>query len=559
VKAKIDQALLLARTVRHLAPSQVAHRIRLRGQKAALAAAPGLIAPRLQRRVSAIAGWPEGYVALDGRLAQGYPSAEANAEGRFRFLERERSLGDPPSDWDHADADQLWRYHLHYFEWAWAFVNHPDREWARDAFLRLWQSWWGHTTFGRWDAWSPYVVSLRAWALCGAYRPLIAGGPDGEAFRSHLGLHAGFVRANLELDVGGNHLIKNAKALVGLGVFLDDRGLVDVGVRHLERQIAVQVLPDGGHFELSPSYHCQVLGDLIDVHELLTAAGLPPVAGLSPAVEAMRRWLGVMLLPDGDVPMFNDCVLVGHDRIKLLEPTPPPRQRLVVLQPSGYVVMRPDDRMHLVADVGPPCPPGLPAHAHADCLSFELAVDGQRILVNSGTSTYEPGPRRAYERSTRAHNTVEIDGRDQTEVWGTFRAGRRASATLERVADDGSATEVVGSHAGYRRLPGGPVHRREWRASPTTIEIIDQVSGGASHRVLARLHLSPGVETVPRSRREFQAGPIEIAFDDCSVERTEATVARRFGEALKAAVLTAEADGVLPRRLRTVLTVEERS
>ena len=89
-----------------------------------------------------------------------------------------------------------------------------------------------------------------------------------------------------------------------------------------------------------------------------------------------------------------------------------------MLQPSGYVVMRPGPRLHLVADVGPPCPPELPAHAHADCLSFELAVDGQRTVVDTGTSTYAPGERRQYERSTRAHNTVEVDGADQSEVWG---------------------------------------------------------------------------------------------------------------------------------------------
>ena len=87
--------------------------------------------------------------------------------------------------------------------------------------------------------------------------------------------------------------------------------------------MAVQVLPDGGHYERSPSYHCQVLGDLIDVGALLEAAGFPPVDGLDDTVDAMRRWLGAMLLPDGDVPLFNDCTLVGKERLAVLAPAPP--------------------------------------------------------------------------------------------------------------------------------------------------------------------------------------------------------------------------------------------
>lgn len=557
----IDRALLLARTVGHLQPSQVAHRLRLRGQKALLGAVPGLIAPRLHRPVSAQPGWPEGYLPLDGRLAEGFPSAEANTEGRFRFLNEERSLGESTIDWKQAEADQLWRYHLHYFEWVWAFAAHPDRAWARHAFARLWRSWTGSTTFGRWDAWSPYVVSLRSWALCGAYRPLVADGPHEAEYLDHLSLSGGFVRANLEFDVGGNHLVKNLKAMVGLGVFLDDDRLVRLASRHLDRQIAVQVLADGGHFELSPSYHCQVLGDLIDIAALLEAAGRPPVEGLSGAVEAMRRWLGVMLMPDGEVPMFNDCTFVGEHRLKLLEPEPPPRRRLVVLQPSGYVVMRPDDRLHLVADVGPPCPPQLPAHAHADCLSFELAVDGQRVIVNSGTSTYQPGPRRTYERSTRAHNTVEIDGQDQTEVWGTFRAARRATPTLERANDDELTIEVVASHDGYRRLPGRPVHRRTWRVAAGSVEIVDDVTGAGVHRVASSIHVAPPTAVVDVGGGVRLGRLVASAAEADGWSRRlgspgETGMSTAFGPPRPATTLEAVTEAGLPIRQRLRLAVD---
>ena len=267
--------------------------------------------------------------------------------------------------------------------------------------------------------------------------------------------------------------------------------VVATGRRLLEAQLPIQVLAGGGHFERSPSYHCQVLGDLIDILGLLTAASAPSVAGLDGAIDSMRRWLGAMVGADGEVALCNDTTPVGTRRLAALGPPPPPQEPVTVLAASGFVVVRPDERTQLILDVGDPCPDDLPAHAHADCLSFELWVGGERWVVDTGTSTYEAGLRRAYERSTAAHNTVEIDGENQTEVWGIFRAARRARGTLELVAIDGGTVEVVASHDGYQRLPGSPVHRRRWLISPGRVEITDTITGAGAHQVVSRLHVSP--------------------------------------------------------------------
>jgi len=411
------------------------------------------------------------------------------AEGRFSFLGEERSLGEPP-DWNPAGAAQLWQFHLHYFEWAWALVQAPDRMWARESFARLWRSWRASIEPARGNAWSPYVTSLRVWVLCGVFDPLVRGTDIELDYLNQIAWHAGYVKSHLELDVGGNHLLKNVKAMIGVGEFLGRPDLVSTGRRLLEAQLPTQVLADGGHFERSPSYHCQVLGDLIDILGLLTGANAPPVAGLDGAIAAMRRWLGVMIGDDGEVALCNDAVPVGERRLIALVPDPPPQGPVTVLAASGYVVVRPGEHTQLILDVGDPCPEDLPAHAHADCLSFELWVGGERWVMDTGTSTYDAGPRRAYERSTAAHNTVEIDGQDQTEVWGVFRAARRARGVLELVASDDSTVEVVASHDGYRRLTGSPVHRRRWRISSGQVEITDTISGSGTHRVVSRLHVA---------------------------------------------------------------------
>ena len=554
----VSQALLYVRTVAGLRPSQLAHRARLRAQRALLARVPSPLLSSLPVRAQG-PGWPSGFTPLDSLLADGSPSAEENTQGRFRLLEEARELG-VPADWEQAQASLLWRYHLHYFEWAWSFLAHRDREWARRSFASLWASWRDATPVGRGDAWSPYVVSLRAWVLCGISEGLVAGSGLEPEVRRTLALHAAFVRLHLEQDVGGNHLIKNLKALVGLGVFLGDDGLVRRGSRHLARQLPVQVLADGGHYERSPSYHCQVLGDLVDIERLLAAAGKPPVPGLAEAIAAMRRWLGVVLLPDGDVPLANDTTLAGPDRLRALAPSPADRRPLALLQPSGYAVLRGGDRVVVLADVGEPCPPDLPAHAHADCLSFELVVDGRRVIVDTGTSTYAPGSRRRHERSTAAHNTVEVDGEDQTEVWGVFRAARRARPRLERAQVDGSEVLLSASHDGYERLRGRPRHRRTWRVNERGVEVEDEVTGRGAHDLVLRWHVAPGLAVERRADGSVAVGPllIEAGTHTPLLDLGPAELATGFGRVAPGHVVTLSVRDVLPVVVRTRLLLSER-
>ena len=95
--------------------------------------------------------------------------------------------------------------------------------------------------------------------------------------------------------------------------------------------------------------------------------------------------------------------------------------------------------------------------------------------MNSGTSRYGIGPERLRQRSTAAHNTVSIDGQDSSEVWGGFRVARRAKPFGLQIQEDANGVHVVCSHDGYVRLPGRPIHRREWRLSDHAVEIVDAV------------------------------------------------------------------------------------
>jgi uncharacterized heparinase superfamily protein len=579
---------LLARTAVHLQPSQAAHRARLRAQRTALHRWP-----QLGRRLLAgpdpcdAVGWPADFTPLDADGPQDvswsldFAGLAELLPGRITLLGTTRTLGDPP-DWQHAGAPQLWRFHLHYWDWAWALAASPDRAAARSVFARLWRSWRSSVNFGRGDAWRPYPAALRAWSWCGLYSELAADTDIEPFFVSELATHAGFLRRHLETDVGGNHLIKDLKALAGLAVFFADDRLLRRVLAQLTKQLAIQVLPDGGHYERAPAYHCQVLADLIDIDGLVGALGGPAVPGLNSAIDRMRGWLESVITPDGAVPLLNDGYPVGGAMLTALRsPTLVPGP-LLTLPNTGLIRATAGD-WYLLADVGAPCPEELPAHAHADTLSCIVQVDGEPLLVDTGTSTYAPGATRSYERSTAAHNTVEVDGADSTEVWGAFRAARRARVRGVAAHSGPDGVTIDAAHDGFLRLGGQPVHRRRLSLTADGLRVDDMVTGSGRHAIALRWHLAPG--STVRSRvgqgadiphpgitsvgaiAPTQAGRFDVtisalggAFDLTITAPNRATltvetgaVAVGFERRIDAPVLVCHASGVLPMRVSTAV------
>src|SRR6185437_11335791 len=195
-----------------------------------------------------------------------------------------------------------------------------------------------------------------------------------------------------------------------------------------EQQLRIQILPDGGHYERSPMYHLLVLADLLAA---LWAAGrreLPVSVALADAVRRMQTVARGLVHPDGEIPLFNDSVL-GEAPAPARLIGPSTDRAPACLPATGYVAL-PLDEGVLLADCGPPGPDDLPAHVHADALSFELSMGEQRVLVDGGMFDYEAGPTRQRLRGTASHNTVEVDGQDPSEEWSAFRVGSRARVEL---------------------------------------------------------------------------------------------------------------------------------
>jgi len=559
-----------ARTAVQLKPGQVVHRAKLRAQRTALRHWPDAGRRLLAGPDPAGAvGWPASFVPIDARASLPWPGLAELSSGWIELLGVARRLGDVAGggaiDWQQPDAPLLWRLHLHYWDWGWGLAGSDDRKAATEMFGQLWRSWLDEVPFGRGDAWRPYPAALRAWSWCGQYGNLVAGGDLQERFVVELATHAGFVRRHLECDIGGNHLIKDLKALIGLAAFFTDGHLLQSALRRLTRQITVQVLRDGGHYERAPAYHCQVLADLIDVAGLLEAMGTTPSLELSGAIERMRSWLDCVLSADGRVPLLNDGYPVADSVLAALrEEVPQPSAAAPgAARPTGPLVVLPDTGLvraavggwQLLADVGVPCPDELPGHAHADTFGCLAHVHGVPLLVDTGTSTYAPGPVRDYERSTAAHSTLQIDGVNSTEVWGAFRAGRRARVRDVIARATADTVIIEAAHDGYRSLPGAPVHRRRWELTESTLHVYDEVVGAGQHAIAVRWYLAPDIRVqidpagVSATVMLGAAVPISVDFkasSELTLEAAFAPVALGFGRTVVAPVLICRINAGLP-------------
>jgi uncharacterized heparinase superfamily protein len=413
--------------------------------------------------------------------------------------------GDLAEDgWDGEDHSQLWRYNQHYFDDLNAENAGCREQWHR----QIMNDWIDQNPAGCGTGWEPYPTSLRivnwiGWELSGASL-------EAAAIQS-LAVQARWLACRLEWHLLGNHLVANAKALVFAGLFFEGSEADQwraVGLGILAREVPEQILGDGGQFELSPMYHALAVEDFLDLiniaavfEDALDHEESLVIEGLRRVLPGMLRWLEAMEHPDGAISFFNDSAMgIAPSGSELrdfatrlsIEPIEP-LDEVTWLSESGYARLEHGETV-LIADLAAIGPDYLPGHAHADTLSFELSLHGQRVFVNSGTSLYGTGDERLRQRGTKAHNTVLVGNGNSSEVWSGFRVARRARTHGARCWKDEEDLCCEASHDGYGRLSGSPVHHRRWALSGTGLVIEDEVSQGTAHAE-ARYHLHPDVVT----------------------------------------------------------------
>lgn len=424
-------------------------------------------------------------------------------------------------NWHYRENSKLWRYNLYYMdyilqedisvekrkEWIDSFINGlPENE----------------------EGLEPYPIALRCinWIkFISINQYLITNKEkkkwDQSLFSQYLSLYH-----NPEYHLLGNHLLENAFSLLWGGLYFRDNKFYKKAVQLLIKELNEQILPDGAHYELSPMYHGILLDRLLDCINALKNNprfnGQEYVASfLEEKARIMLSWLNAIIYKDGTIPLLNDTAYG----------IAPETQKLFVyadllgiqwsthlLKESGYRKFT-SNLLEIVIDVGNIGPDYIPGHAHADTFNYELRIEGKPFIIDSGISTYEKNDRRQYERETQAHNTVQVEGRSSSKVWGGFRVAQRAK--ISSLKED--RNNITARHDGFKQL--GIEHQRTFNLNDKEIMICDSLQPIVEKKGVNTIILHPDIkirsinqDTIETNLATlFFFGADEIWIEDCEV------------------------------------------
>jgi Heparinase II/III-like protein/Heparinase II/III N-terminus len=315
--------------------------------------------------------------------------------------------------------------------------------------------------------------------------------------------------------------------------------------QQFEAQCLLQTYPDGVNREQAVWYHHEVADMMLIVGLFARANGRDFSARYWQRLELMLDFIASIMDVAGNVPAFGDaddavlvrfctaqpanvyrsllatggllfdrpelCAKAGHpdDKSRWLlgdeamrryagASGPPGRLPVRTAFPhGGYYVLgdrfESKDEIRIVADAGPLGYLSIAAHGHADALSFTLSHGGNECLVDPGTYAYHSRPEwRKYFRGTSAHNTLRVDGEDQSVQTGPFLWGRRAAVVAVDYRSDDLEDRLSAAHDGYARLAAGTRVSRTiaYDRSSRVVTVGDELSSPCSRLIEIFWHFS---------------------------------------------------------------------
>lgn len=445
----------------------------------------------------------------------------------FNFLNIEINLG-KNFNWNSQEiSDSLWKYNLNYFDFnlillkAYLYTN--DYSYI-NKIEELMDKWINETKLGEKVTWDPYPISRRVvnWiiTLCFFDKHSLSNEKFLKKVKSSLIQQTNFLYNNLELDLQNNHLTSNAKALIWSGVILkgyhDSDKWFKKGYKIFKKRVRDEIQSDGFQNENSSSYHMVTIQDYLETILLLKANDKKVPEGLLDILEKMFEALQSILKPDGSIPLLNDSItnypmnaselmavgalifnksdfkwsfkesemnylawIFGNEGLEdfISLPKIEPDYKSVALKDTGFYVMKngwDEHSTYLLFNCSDISPRHCPGHGHADALSFELYAKGQTIMMDPGVYSYHDKKYRYYFKSTKNHNTVIVDGKDQSEILGSFRFGKIAEIKPLNWIKSVESDLVSAQHNGYKDV----IHKRSIEFNKKDLFIINDIIEG---------------------------------------------------------------------------------
>ncbi|SDF53586.1 Uncharacterized conserved protein, heparinase superfamily [Limimonas halophila] len=408
------------------------------------------------------------------------------------------ALAAPTPFWAPPEAEPVWLRELHAFTWVRDLRAFGSEQACRRA-RELLADWLArHPGPGEpATAWHPVPIGRRI-AIWLGNQPFLLHGA-GTAFMAAVLLSIGRQGRHLYRVLPGSlrgaELIAAIKGLILAGACFPDGWVwLKRGLALLEEELDRQLHADGGHIARSPSEHLTVLGDLTDIRAVLTSAQTGVPESLTTAIESMAPVLKMLRHGDGGLGCFNGGREERSAVVDVALQRAGVRARTQDAAPQSGFQRLNAQRTVLIADAGPPPPPGYDRHAHAAPLAFELSDGADRVIVNCGAYPGHPAWQLP-QRATAAHSTLTLAETNAAEILAPGGGlGRKPEhVTCRRETGEGMAWLAM-SHDGYRPLFGA-VHQRRLFLSPLGDDLRgeDTLTGPADLPFTVRFHIHPAV------------------------------------------------------------------
>jgi Heparinase II/III-like protein/Heparinase II/III N-terminus len=447
-----------------------------------------------------------------------------------------------------GDSKVIWELnrHQHFVTLAKAYRLTDDRRFA-DELLQQWRHWHTENPYAIGINWaSSLEVAFRSLSWIWMYQLLEGTSAMPQGFRQDWlraqALSGRHIERYLSTYFSPNtHLLGEAVALFFLGVLCPELSRAEQwksqGWEIILQEAQRQVQPDGFHFEQSTYYHVyaldfflhaavlaslngieipsdfeKTLEKMLDALSLLSRCGAPPRFGdddggrlFDPQRNRSEHLLdplatGAVLFHRGDFKsqareLREETIwLFGQQGVEEwdgLQEQRPNKSSAGLESVGLYMLGSERPARQLVIRAGPQGKRS-GGHSHADALSICLQSQG-RALVDPGTFTYAgEGSERDSFRGTAMHNTLRVDGGNQSETAGTFGWKQLTQAKAEQWISGETFDLFVGSHDGYSRLLSPVIHRRWVFSLKGGFYLVrDLAQGAGQHRLDISWHLGP--------------------------------------------------------------------
>lgn len=400
--------------------------------------------------------------------------------------------------------NKLYLYNLHYLNYIFLFSK-------KDS-LKVINSWIdcnkiSHSSY----AWDIYPSSLR---LINLIKWSYKNCHYSSKLTDTIYVHAIYIIKNFEYHLGGNHLLINFKSVIFAFSYFKktfNKKKMEEIEKNFIKELKLQILKDGGHFENSPMYHNQIIFDLLDIVQLNILSNKNNIFLIN-IINKMMNWSKI-INHNGEIPYFNDsCSNLQPNYFELLQYFKIIKikkdkrfdleKKLNHFNHSGFVVFK-NNNYKIIFRSGGITSNSIPAHHHANTLSFEVSTNKGKIFTNSGISTYENNSTRHYERGTMSQNTISLNRQNSSDVWKSFRVGKRPRVKSKIISENNHKTIFNAEHNGFTNGRNNKIlHKRKITCNSKHIKIDDLIYGNEKGKIYFNLYLDNNI-TVKKLKKKI--------------------------------------------------------